>query len=150
MTAPFASKGEAICGTLKGHLRSWHGWLGISWLARGLFLILRCIVDAYFLQGFLALNARAALATMLFSTFIAAPSFGIVKAESFANACNLARPNVCIGRLNTHIYKCACIGGSVYCLNKLGTTVGIYRVVSTVIGNQNLFKLVAFCNANRD
>ena len=52
----------------------------------GLCVVWGWVVDSGGLQGFFALDARAAFATMVRATLVAAPCFGIVAAEPFANA----------------------------------------------------------------
>lgn len=59
--------------------------------------IIRRIGDAGFSEGFLALYAGAAAATMLVATTIARPGFCVIDAQFLASGCYLALCHVAVG-----------------------------------------------------
>ena len=133
-----------VCPTVSPH----EGASVVALWGEGLCVVWGWIVDSGGLQGFFALDARAAFATVVCAAFVAAPCFGIVEAEPFANARDVGFGNVGIGRHNMRFYVGSGCGCGVDGADELRRAVGIEGVVAAMVGDENLREAVTFGHAN--
>ena len=112
-----------------------------------LFLVFCWVCQSCFTEGFLALYASAALATMTIASLITAPRFGIVDAEFRPDAHDVGFCNVGKSCFYAGVVECSRLRGSSHCINKFRATVWINGVIATMVGNVYAVEIVAFGNA---
>ena len=115
-----------------------------------LFFVFRKVFNSGIAQCLLALHAGAAFAAVLVSALVARPRLRVVDAQLLTPSGNVALRYAGVWRNHSHSVVRPRRCGAAHCRDEFRPAVGVYGVVTAVVGNHHVVQSVALGDAGSD